>query len=117
MSTERKEGVNTATQNQERFQTGKEARDEQTKATLHGGKPLNERWHETKAELKKKFQALTEEDLELKPGGEQETIDRIGKRLKKSHQEAEQLVRDTAKRFQENAAAQATDANTGKGIH
>lgn len=66
----------------------------------NGNKNLNENWRETKAELKKNFNQLTEEDLELKPGREQEMIDRISQRLKKTPEEANRLVRDTAKRFQ-----------------
>lgn len=98
MATERKDERNMATQ--DRYQTGNAARDEQTQEALQANKQLNEGWHQTKDALKQDFNALTEEDLELKPGKEQETINRIGKRLKKTPEEAGRLVRDTAKRFQ-----------------
>lgn len=115
MSTERKENSNTATQAQDRYQTGKGARDEQTSATLEGNKHLNENWRQTKDTLRKEYSQLTEEDLELKPGREQETIDRVGKRLKKTPEEARRIVQDTAKRFQQgqgNSAASTVGTHT-----
>ncbi|MBS1570415.1 MAG: hypothetical protein JST45_13385 [Bacteroidetes bacterium] len=113
MATERKD-ANTATATQERYQTGSQARDEQSPGMANGNKNLNENWRETKAELKKNFNQLTEEDLELKPGREQEMIDRISQRLKKTPEEANRLVRDTAKRFQSitgSATAEIAKAN------
>ena len=119
MSTERKENRNTATQAQDRDQTGKEARDEQSDTKLGGNNNLNENWRQTKDSLRKEYDQLTEEDLQLKPGHEQETIDRVGKRLKKTPQEAMQLVQDTARRFQQkqgNSAASTVGTHT-EGTH
>ncbi len=94
---------------QERYQTGKQARDEQSPEVLQANRQLNENWQETRAELKKNFSALTNEDLEMQPGHEQETIDRIGKRLKKTPDETGKLVRDTSKRFQNMAGHSTTE--------
>lgn len=95
MSTERKDLPVTDTQ--ERHATGKDARDEQTGTRIGGLRELKDNWGETKNTLRKDYHQLTEADLELKPGHEQETIDRVGKRLNKSPEEALRLVQDTAR--------------------
>lgn len=113
MATERKD-VNTAAGAQERYQTGNQARDEQSPEMTNANKQLNDNWREAKAELKKNYSQLTEQDLELKPGREQEMIDRISQRLKKTPEEANRLIRDTAKRFQNitgSATAEIAKAN------
>lgn len=64
---------------------------------------LIEQWQRTRAALMEDYNALTEADLELEPGNEQETMDRIGKRLGKTSTEALSLVRDTANRLRHQA--------------
>jgi uncharacterized protein YjbJ (UPF0337 family) len=98
MSTERNNESHTATE--QRYATGKSARDEQTATELRGFKGLIENWTEAKGELRRKYGQLTEQDLDLKPGKEQETIDRVGKRLNKTPQEARNLVQEVVDRFQ-----------------
>lgn len=98
MSTERKDTNHPVTDMKDRHATGKEARDEQTGATIGGLRELKDNWGETKSELRKDYHQLTEADLELKPGREQETIDRLGQRLHKTPEEAMKLVQDIAQR-------------------
>lgn len=98
MSTERKDTKHPVTDTQDRHATGKDARDEQTGATMGGLRELKDNWGETKNELRKDYHQLTEADLELKPGREQETIDRLGQRLNKTPEEAMKLVQDIAQR-------------------
>ena len=115
MSTERKEERNPATTTQGRYNTGKEARDEQSGATLEANKHLNQNWQQTKDSLRKDYSQLTEQDLELRPGHEQETFDRVGRRLNKTPEEATRLVQDVAKRHQQqgrNSAASTAGVHT-----
>jgi hypothetical protein len=100
MATERKEGIEQQATAHDRARTGNAARDERTAHTLEGKQRWAERWTETKDALRRNFSNLTETDLELKPGREQETIDRIGKRLNKTAEEAGRLVQDTVARIQ-----------------
>lgn len=100
MNTERKDAKHPVTDTQERHATGKAARDEQTEAKMGGNKELKDNWEETRKALRKDHAQLTDADLELKPGREQETIDRVGQRLKKSPEDARRLVDETARRYQ-----------------
>ncbi|MEO5584822.1 MAG: hypothetical protein ABIQ75_05155 [Flavobacteriales bacterium] len=119
MSTERKDTNHPVTDGQDRHTTGKDARDERTGGTIGGLRELKDNWGETKNELRKDYHQLTEADLELKPGREQETIDRLGQRLHKTPEEAMKLVQDIAQRNRKpmhNSSASTAGTHT-QGLH
>lgn len=103
MSTERKDAGHPATDAQGRHATGKDARDEQSGIAWGGLRELKDNWGETRNELRRDHRELTDADLDLRPGREQETIDRVGQRLKKTPEEALRLVQDVAQRHRKPA--------------
>ena len=51
-------------------------------------------WEELKGKLKQKYAKLTDNDLMFVEGKEEETLGRIQKKLGKSREEVEDLIRD-----------------------
>lgn len=115
MSTERKDTDRHVTDKQERHATGKDARDKQTEAMLGGLRELKDNWGETRNELRRDHHELTEADLELKPGHELATIDRLSQRLNKTPEEAMRMVQDIVQRHRKpihNSSASTAGTHT-----
>ncbi|MFT3886167.1 MAG: hypothetical protein QM724_12300 [Flavobacteriales bacterium] len=100
------------TERDERYATGNTG-SEKRSGTTHGGyREWSDNWNETKAKLQRNYSQLTDNDLRLESGKEDELIGRISQKLGRTPEDTRKLLQDTSGKMNEPRKGQEPGANT-----